>query len=289
MPARGMPGPQPPRPTVPPATPTPSPAPGDPAGRLARGPGSPRRGARVNAGVSFAAGSRRLLGLLGLAGIAFVRMAAAADEAPGGLPGNGSLHLEGGWASDYVFRGINLGSGLGAGGVEWTQPLGQGTLLDLGGKYLVAGGYEEAQAAVALTRLFGAFRAALGYRFHGLDGGDRNEVGLVLGTVLGGFDLGLACCYDTRFDGHFAELAGQREWQLSGPVAVRATAGLSASSHYYHSSSGFHHAHLRLDLPASLGDSVAVTPWVGVSLAMDAIDDAAADTLSAGVNLEVSF
>ena len=258
-----MPGPEPPRPTVPPATLPPNPTPGGPA--------------------------RRLLGLFGLAGIAFVRMAVAADEAPGGLPGNGGLHLEGRWASDYVFRGINLGSGLGAGGVDWTQPLGQSTLLDVGAKYLVAGGYEETQAAVALTRSFGAFRAALGYRFYGLDGGDRNEVGLGLGTVLGGFDLGLAYCYDARFDGHFVEWVGQREWQLSGPVAVRASVGLSASSHYYHSSSGFHNAHLRIDLPVSLGDSVAVTPWVGVSLALDAIDDAAEDTLAAGLQLEVSF
>ena len=232
---------------------------------------------------------RRLLLVLALAGTAFLPMAVVADEAGGGLPGNGSLQLEGEWASDYVFRGIDLGSGLGAGGVEWVQPLGQNTLLDLGGKHLVAGDYEEAQAAVSLTRSFGAFRAALGYRFYGLDAGDRNEIGLVVGMVLGGFDLNLAYGYDARFDGHFVEWVGQREWQLCGPVAVRATVGLAASSHYWRGGSGLHNAHLRLDIPVRLGDSATLAPWVGVSWAMDAIDAVADDTLAAGIRLELSF
>ena len=39
----------------------------------------------------------------------------------------------------------------------------------------------------------------------------------------------------------------------------------------------------------SLGDSVTLAPWIGVSLALHAIDDEAEDTLAAGVKLEVSF
>lgn len=217
--------------------------------------------------------------------------AAAAPESSssGFLAGSPSLIVEGEGASDYVFRGVNLGTELWAARAELVLPVGETTFLSLGGKYLNADSYEEAQGFAALTQNFGALRAALGYRFYGLDAGDRNEVGLLLGTTLSGFDVSLSYFYDAEFSGHYIELLTQREWKLFDPVSLRATAGLSASADYWYGNSGFNNALLRLDLPVSLRDWITLTPWIGASLPMEAIDDHEDDTLSGGVNLKLSF
>lgn len=200
-----------------------------------------------------------------------------------------SLFLSGEGVTDYVYRGRDFSDGAGIGRVDLTVPLAERTALGLGGKYVWSDLYEEGQGFLSIEQGFGAFRAALGYRYYGLDAGDRSEAGLLIGTVLGGFNLRAAYYYDFELEGHYFEAYGEREWRILDPLALRATATLAGSSGYWYGDSGFNHAEFRLDFPVYLRDWMTLTPWVAASLPMEAVDDFEDDTVFGGLTLQVAF
>jgi hypothetical protein len=215
---------------------------------------------------------------------------ALVEESGGSMfPQGASLFLEAEGGSAYVFRGVNLGSGLFAGRADLVFPLGEVTTLALGGKYLTTDDHDEAQGFAALEHSMGWVRASLGYRFYGGDADDRQEVGLMLASTLAGIDFSLAYFFDSGLSGHYVELTGQHLWSLGEPVGLRATAGVAASADYWHGESGLNHALVRLDLPVALREWIVLTPWVGVTIPLDAIDGFADEEVAGGVSLRLSF
>jgi hypothetical protein len=140
-----------------------------------------------------------------------------------------------------------------------------------------------------LQQALGPITAALGYRYYGLDADDRQEVGFLIGSVLAGFDLSLAYYYDAQMSGHYVELLGQRTWQVFEHLGVRTGAGISAVSNYWYGESGMNNAVFRVDLPVNLREWATLTPWVSVSLPMEALDDYSGDVVFGGVSLQLSF
>ncbi len=201
----------------------------------------------------------------------------------------GSLFLSGGYATDFIFRGRNFGDNMGEGRAELAFPVGESASLNVGGKYAGADGYEEAQAFASLQQSFGAFTAALGYRWYGLDADNRNELGFLIGTALGGVDWSVGYFYDTELAGHYVEFMGQRSWQLFDQLSLRAGAGISGASNYWYGGSGFNNAVFRLDMPVTVRDWITLTPWISASIPMEAIKDYEDDTVFGGVNLQLSF
>lgn len=200
-----------------------------------------------------------------------------------------SLFLSGGYSSDFLFRGRNFGDNMGEGRAELAFPIGDSATLNVGGKYAGSDDYEEAQAFASLQQSFGAFTAALGYRWYGMDADNRGEIGFLVGTALAGIDWSLGYYYDTGLSGHYAEFMGQKTFQLFDHLSLRAGAGISGASDYWYGTSGFNNAVFRLDMPVSVREWITLTPWVSASIPMDAIDDFEEDTVFGGVNLQLSF
>ena len=200
-----------------------------------------------------------------------------------------SLIVSGGYASDFIFRGREFGTGMGEGRAECVFPVGDSASFSIGGKYAASDDYEEAQGFASLQQALGPITAALGYRYYGLDADDRQEVGFLIGSVLGGFDFSLAYYYDARMSGHYVELLSQRTWQVFEHLGVRTGAGISAASNYWYGESGMNNAVFRVDLPVNLRDWATLTPWVSVSLPMEALDDYSGDAVFGGVSLQLSF
>lgn len=200
-----------------------------------------------------------------------------------------SLYLDAGYASSYVFRGVNQGNNWGEARAEAAIPLTDSTSFSVGGKFGAADGYDEAQAFASLQQSLGMFTAALGYRWYGLDADERQEIGAMLGTSLLGIDWNLGFFHDTGVSGQYLELTGQHKWQLLDSLALRTSAGISYSNEYWGDNSGLNNAVFRLDLPITLRDWCTLTPWVSASIPFDAIDNLADDEIFGGVNLQVSF
>jgi len=209
-------------------------------------------------------------------------------EETGGFLGS-SLYLSGGYASEYLFRGRHLGDNLAEGRAEWVLPIAETASLSIGGKYAGTDDYEEAQGFASLQQGFGIFNTALGYRWYGLDADDRQEVGFLIGTALGGVDWSIGYYYDSELSGHFVEMLGQHTWQIYDHLALRSSAGISATSNYWHGGSGWNNAVFRLDLPVNVRNWFTLTPWISASVPLDAIDDHEDDSVFGGVNLQLSF
>jgi len=221
--------------------------------------------------------------------IVFDDVPPAEEKSAGLMPLGGSLYLEGEAMTDYVYRGRRLGTGSGVGRLDLVFPLGGSTTLGFGGKYVGGDDYEEAQGFFSLDHSFGPISAALGYRYYGLDADDRNELGLMIGTVLGGVNLRAAYYYDMALSGHYFEAYGQREWRILDPLALRATATLSGASSYWFNDSGLNHAEFRLDFPVYLREWITLTPWVSATWALDAIDAVEYDNVYGGISLKMAF
>lgn len=210
---------------------------------------------------------------------------AAEDE--GGLAT--SVYLSGGYSSEYVYRGKSFGDSAAEGRAELVLPIADTASLSIGGKYIATDDYEEAQGFASLQQGFGAFTAALGYRWYGLDADDRQEVGMLLATSALGIDWSLGYFYDAELSGQYVELMGQHTWQMFDHMSLRTGAGVSAASNYWDGGSGLNHAFLRLDLPVNVRNWFTLTPWVSASVPLDAIDASEDDSVAGGVSLQLSF
>lgn len=204
------------------------------------------------------------------------------------LPGNMSLGLEFGVWSDFVFRGAELGDTSGDARLEWMMPVGQNTVLSVGGRYIGGDDYEQGEAFAGLQHSMGPVSLATGYRYFFLDAGDRSEIGLMLGTRLIGIDWSLAYFYDAEFEGSYLELAARHTWQLADPLSIKLSGGVSGASDYWTDGSGMNHAFLQLDLPIRF-NAVTISPWVAASVPLSQIDDIYDDKVFGGLRVGIDF
>lgn len=214
---------------------------------------------------------------------------ATADRPSGNLPGGAYLTIEGGVWSDFIFRGRELGDTSGDARAELIFPLGDNASLSLGGRYVGGDDYEQSEGFAAVQQGFGAVTLAAGYRFLGMDAGDRHELGLMLGTQIAGLDWMLSLFHDTEFSGEYIELAARKTWSLNEPVSLALSGGISAVSDYWVPGSGFNHAFLRLDMPVSVREGVTLTPWIAGNFPVDKLDDIQSDEVYGGVSLRLDF
>lgn len=197
-----------------------------------------------------------------------------------------------GYRSEYVYRGFQLADKALDVQLEGEVALADDWMLSLGGWYGTGDNeFRETSGYVDLDYLAKGYSLTFSASYHdythaffqsGLDVGASItwELTKELGLTLGGY-------YDTGAEGFYGKAEATWSHTLSDDSFVTVLGGLGALSGYY-DRSGLGDLYTRVAYTYTFNPRVAVTPFVGSSLALDS-DPRGGDSLFAGLWFEVNF
>lgn len=216
------------------------------------------------------------------------------------------LTLGVGYDSDYVFRGLETTKNLVRASLDYTHPLSDVFSLNLNAWYgsgagdqTVAwaggGSYEELDLSASLLAKVGSFTVGVKYTRFDYFGNasdfveDVNEVGIVLGTSVAGFDLGFYGAYDDATEGYYFEYTVSRKIQITDSISLVPGVLVSHTSDYYDVDGG-NNVLLSLSLPIKLTKTATLTPYIAGNLPFDSLEQTGESSrVFGGVSLSVSF
>lgn len=205
---------------------------------------------------------------------------------PAVASGGEALSFSAGYHSDYVWRGINLGSDL----VDWSLEASTAAAgLDLTAGVWAArfnDGGEEIDFYASAAKDLGFASVELGYIFYYFDNATANntqEVYLSVGKEVAGLGLSATYYYDVdEFEVGYLELGAEKSF---GALDAGLAVGLDDDF-------GFTHAQLTLSTTVELNSAVSLTPYVSYSYAIEDVDasnNVRDDEFVAGASIGFSF
>lgn len=197
-----------------------------------------------------------------------------------------------GYRSEYIDRGFSLAHDLIEVQLGSEIALSRDWLLQLGGWYGTgtgSGDFEAAQVFLAVRHETDTWDAGLDTAFTSHDHRLFRD-GFSAGPFFNwrphrDWRLGGSIEYDTGAEGWYGVVETGWSQPTGRDSFVRAEAGLSAVSTFY-GRSGMNDLYARLSWTYGINRSVAVTPFVGTSIALDS---AASNRIYAGLWFEVNF
>ena len=211
-----------------------------------------------------------------------------------------------GYDSDYVFRGLETTKNLISGSIDYTLPINDVFSVDLNSWYGASAGdqtvawagggsYEELRLSGSLLAKLGPITAGVKYtRFDYLGQAshfvkDVNEVGIILGTSLAGFDLGFYGGYDDAASGYYFEYTVSRKIQINNWLSLVPGVLISHGSHYYDVDGG-NNVLLDLSAPIKLTKTATLSPYIAGNLPIDSLKSTGErNRVFGGVRLSVTF
>jgi hypothetical protein len=203
-----------------------------------------------------------------------------------------------GYASDYEFRGVDLGDNLVSADLTLTYAMSDKLSLYAGAWYatLFDGNYNEIDLTAGASYDLGFGTGGLLYRHYLYDGdiSDNNEIGLLFATdadLLGGVSFSAASYYDFEFEGFYFELGASYTRQITDLLGLSLSSGVSYVIDYNGvDGDGFNNVYAQLALPLTLRENVTLTPFVRSTWAIDALHDVGGeDFVFGGANMAVTF
>lgn len=203
-----------------------------------------------------------------------------------------------GYASEYEFRGLDVGDDLVSADLTLTYALTDALSLYAGAWYgtLFDGNYNEIDLTAGANYDLGFGTGGLLYRHYLYDGdlSDNNEIGLTFSTdpeLLAGVSFGLASYYDFEFEGFYFELGANYSRQLTDMLGLSLSTGVSYVIDYNGvDGDGFNHVFAQLALPVTLRENVTLSPFIRSTWAIEELEAAGGDDLLlGGANLTVTF
>jgi hypothetical protein len=202
------------------------------------------------------------------------------------------LEVVTGYRSEYVYRGFKLADKALDVQLEGEVAVADNWVLSLGGWYGTGDDdFRETSGYADLDYIAKGFSLTFSASYHdytheffqsGLDAGAS-----VTWEVTKDWDLTAGGYYDTGAEGFYGKVEAAWSHTLSEDSYVSALAGVGSLSGYY-DRSGFGDVYSRLAYTYTFNPRVAVTPFVGSSLALDD-DPRGGDSFFAGVWFEVNF
>ena len=206
---------------------------------------------------------------------------------------SGSISV--GYDTDYIFRGVNLGTDAAWGGVDTNFELAEGLSLNLGAWYInpTGGGRDndELDLYAFLNTSVGDLDLGVGFTSYIFPeaGGDTPEAALTLGYSIGVIDLGVLYAYDFDAEGSYIENTIGTTIEISDNVALELGTGISYGVDYY-GVDGFNNVFARAALPIALTETLTLSPYIAHSWAIDSLEDNGGDDeLFGGASLSVKF
>jgi len=223
-----------------------------------------------------------------------VLAAAAATPLSGQIADDLPLGLEvvTGFRSEYVYRGFKLADKALDVQLEGEVALTNDWVLSLGGWYGTGDDdFRETSGYADLDYIAKGFSLAFSASYHNYTH-EFFKSGVDLGASITweltkDVDLTLGGYYDTGAEGFYGKVEAAWSHTISDDSYVSALAGLGALSDYY-ARDGLGDLYTRLAYTYTFNPRVAVTPFIGSSLALDD-DPRGGDSLFAGVWFEVNF
>jgi hypothetical protein len=203
-----------------------------------------------------------------------------------------------GYASDYEFRGLDLGDNLVSADLTLTYALSDKLSLYAGAWYatLWDGNYNELDLTAGASYDLGFGTGGLLYRHYLYDGdiNDNNEIGLLFSTNaedLYGVSFSIASYYDFEFDGFYFELGASYSRDITDILGLSISTGVSYVIDYNGvNGDGFNHVFARLALPIALRENVSLTPFFQSNWSIEELDAVGGDDfVFGGANLTVTF
>lgn len=201
-----------------------------------------------------------------------------------------------GYASEYEFRGLDLGDDLFSADLTLTYAVNDKLSLYAGAWYatLWDGNYNELDLTAGANYDLGFGTGGILYRHYLYDGdiSDNNEVGLLFSTKdWNGLVFSSGAYYDFEFEGFYFELGAGYTRQLTDILTLSLTTGVSYVIDYNGvDGDGFNHVYAQLALPIALRENVTLTPFIRSTWAIEELQDVGGDDLLlGGANLTVTF
>ena len=202
--------------------------------------------------------------------------------------------LSAGYVTDYIFRGVNLGSNAPWVGLDYTLTA-LPVPVDLGVWYANVTDSDidklDLSASVAGPSFYGfdtslAFVAYL-YPESSID--TSFELALGISRSLGFVDWDMTSAYDFELDAWYFETGVSKGFDITDNIDLVLSTGIAYSVDYWAWGSDFNHVYVQAALPISLRSNVTVEPFIAGLFALDHIDAFQEDAVYGGVSLRVSF
>jgi len=209
-----------------------------------------------------------------------------ADDLPLGL------EVVTGYRSEYIYRGFKLADKALDVQVEAEVALADDWVLSLGGWYGTGDDdFRETSGYLDLDYLAEGYSLTFSASYHDYTHAFFQS-GLDLGAAITweltkDLDLTVGGYYDTGAEGFYGKVEAAWSHTISDDSFVRVLGGIGALSEYY-DRDGLGDLYTRVAYTYTFNPRVAVTPFVGSSIALDS-DPRAGDSLFAGVWFEVNF
>ena len=197
-----------------------------------------------------------------------------------------------GYRSEYVDRGFKLANDLIEIQLSGEIALSEQWMLEIGGWYgteTSSGSFDEGSGFLSIRYDHESWSTGLDASYHGYSH-PLFEDGFHFGPYADWFmgedwRIGTAVHYDTGADGWYGKLEAEWSHPTGRDSFVSVLGGISAVSDFY-TADGWNDAFARLSWSYNLNRNVALTPFVGTSVALDTIHS---NQLFGGLWLEVNF
>ena len=213
---------------------------------------------------------------------------AVVEEAPLGAT------LSAGYVSDYVYKGLDLGSNVPWVGLDYTitqLPV----AVDVGVWYANATDSDidklDAYASVAGPSFYGFDTSATFTAFFFPESSINTTYELALGVSrnLGFVDWDISGAYDFELEAWYFETGVSKGFGVTDDIDLVLSTGISYAIDYWTAGSDFNHVYVQAALPIALSSSVTLEPFIAGLFALDAIDAIQEDIVYGGVSLSVAF
>ena len=196
-----------------------------------------------------------------------------------------------GYATDYMFRGVNLGQDLLWSDVNVSTSLSDGLDLGVGAWYANVAddaGNDELDIYAGLSTSMGDMSVDLGatyYYYPDPTAGEGTlEFGIGLGTSAGPIDLSLGLYYDIDLEAAYYEVGAATSFDLTDTMAVDVGGAIGNADGDTLTALTF-----TIGVPITLSDSASLSPYVGVNIPLDDYEDDFGDDIYSGLSLTVGF
>ena len=196
-----------------------------------------------------------------------------------------------GYDTDYMFRGVNLGQDLLWSDVNVSTSLSDGLDLGVGAWYANVAddaGNDELDIYAGLSTSMGDMSVDLGatyYYYPDPTAGEGTlEFGIGLGTSAGPIDLSLGLYYDIDLEAAYYEVGAATSFDLTDTMAVDVGGAIGNADGDTLTALTF-----TIGVPITLSDSASLSPYVGVNIPLDDLEDVEDDTIYSGLSLTVGF
>ncbi len=198
---------------------------------------------------------------------------------------SGSLSAD--FASDFLFRGLDLGRNVVSTNLNVSVPLAEGFSLSLGGSGVrglgarAAGAFRWNTYSLGLNYDLGSVKVGLVYnQYDNVSGGNAglnnsfNEVGLTAATSVGAFDFGAAVYQDLDADATYAQVSAGTSIDVTSSIKLvpSMVAGYGFSGYYGPAAAGndgLTHVAANLAAPVKVTKNATLTPYASWNITGD--------------------